>query len=68
MGRKELFDIPVKLLHETKNNDDSPRAWRLTDGTKTDWFPASQCELEPNGDGTHTLTAPEWLLKDKGFI
>src|SRR5712664_3876157 len=58
MGKKELFDITVKLLHET------PLAYRVDTGGKTDWVPKSQCELEPNGDGTHTLTAPTWLLQE----
>lgn len=58
----ELFDIAVEKLAETD------KAWRLTDGAKTDWFPKSQCELEDDGKGNLTLTAPTWLLKSKGFV
>lgn len=62
MGREKLFDIPVQLLVDLE------KAWRLSDGTRDEWFPKSQCELEKNSDGTYTLTGPEWLLKEKGFI
>lgn len=62
MPKPELFDLSCKLLHETR------AAWRIDDGKKTDWFPKSQCELAQESDGTWTLTAPIWLLKEKGFI
>ena len=42
----------------------SPKAWKLFDGTKTEWVPRSL--VENNGDGTFTM--PEWLAKEKGFI
>lgn len=59
MPKSELCDLPVQLLAETD------KAWKLSDGIKTDWFPKSQCELEPNKDSTYTLTVPAWLLLDK---
>lgn len=63
MPSKQLEDISVKLLHET------PRAWCVDDGTKRVWIPKSQAELsEVSASGTFTLTAPRWLLKDKGLI
>lgn len=40
------------------------RAFRLFDGTRTEWVPKSQ--VVDNGDGTFSM--PEWLAKDKGFI
>jgi hypothetical protein len=43
---------------------ETQKAWRLFDGTKTEWVPKSQ--VENNGDGTFTM--PEWLARDKGFI
>jgi hypothetical protein len=58
----KLHDVNVKLVHET------PKAWLVDDGSGEEWFPKSVCELEPRQDGTWDLTAPEWLLKDKGFI
>ena len=53
-----LFDLAAEIKGETD------KAWRLFDGTKTEWVPKSQ--VEDNGDGTFTM--PEWLAKDKGFI
>lgn len=63
MPKKEIFDIAVEVLHTT------PKAWLVTDGTKKDWFPKSQCECEKDDrTGQYTLTAPVWLLKEKGFV
>lgn len=60
---KELEDVTVELRHETE------KAYLVSDGGKEPkWFPKSQCELERNRDGTFTLTAPVWLLKEKGFL
>lgn len=58
MPKRELIDIAAEVRGETD------RAWRLFDGTKTEWVPKSQ--VEQNEDGTFTM--PEWLAKDKGFI
>ena len=58
MPKRELIDITAQVRGETD------RAWRLFDGTKTEWVPKSQ--VEDNADGTYTM--PEWLAKDKGFI
>lgn len=59
MPKNELQDVSVQLLAETD------KAWRLSDGIHTDWFPKSQCELEKNHDSTYTLTVPTWLFLDK---
>lgn len=61
---KELWDGAVDLVGETD------LAYRVDDGGTNgpQWVPKSQCELEKNPDGTHTLTCPMWLAKDKGFI
>lgn len=53
----KLFDLAVEIKGET------PKAYRLFDGTKTEWVPKSQ--VENNGDGTFTM--PEWLAIEKGF-
>jgi len=58
MPKPELIDITAQVRAETA------KAWRLFDGTKTEWVPKSQ--VEQNDDGTFTM--PEWLAKDKGFI
>lgn len=54
----ELTDIAAEIKAETT------KAYRLYDGSKTEWVPKSQ--VENNGDGTFTM--PTWLAKDKGFI
>jgi hypothetical protein len=58
MPKSELFDLAAEIKGETD------RAWRLFDGTKTEWVPKSQ--VQDNGDGTFTM--PEWLAKEKGFV
>lgn len=58
MAQAELFDLAAEVQAET------PKAWRLSDGVKTEWVPKSQ--VEDNGDGTFTM--PIWLAKEKGFI
>lgn len=62
MGRQEHFEITVTLMATTES------AIQVDDGTTTTWLPKSQIEYEKNPDGTYTVTAPEWLLKDKGLI
>ena len=58
MPKRELIDITAQVRGETE------RAYRIFDGTKTEWVPKSL--VEKNEDGTFTM--PEWLAKDKGFI
>jgi hypothetical protein len=58
MPKSELFDLAAEVKGETD------RAWRLFDGTTTEWVPKSQ--VENNRDGTFTM--PLWLAKDKGFV
>lgn len=58
MSKYTLFDLAAQLV------DESDKAVRLFDGTKTEWMPKSQAQ--DNGDGTWTI--PEWLAKEKGFI
>ncbi len=67
-ARSDLKDIEVFIRRETE------KAWGIAAdrGRASDliWVPKSQCEFEP-GDGSDkpgTLTAPEWLLKEKGLI
>ena len=58
MAKRELIDIAAEVRGETD------RAWRLYDGSTTEWVPKSQ--VEDNKDGTFTM--PQWLAHDKGFI
>lgn len=64
--RSDLEDIEVTLRRET------PMAWGFAnpDGGDIIWLPKSQCEFE-GGDPPRclgTLTAPAWILKEKGLI
>ena len=54
----KLIDIAAEVKGETD------RAYRIYDGSKTEWVPKSQ--VENNNDGTFTM--PEWLAQEKGFI
>lgn len=60
--KSDLVDVTVKLLHETD------RAYLVTDDTENLWVPKSQCEIEADTNGTWTLTLPEWLAQEKGFV
>lgn len=57
-GKSDLVDIAAELRGETD------KAFRISDGTRTEWVPKSQ--VERNDDGTFTM--PEWLAHEKGFI
>jgi RNase P/RNase MRP subunit p29 len=54
----KLVDIAGELRGETD------KAYRIFDGTRTEWVPKSQAQM--NDDGTFTM--PEWLAKERGFI
>lgn len=58
MPRSELIDIAAEVRGETE------KAYRLHDGTKTEWVPKQF--VEDNKDGTFAM--PEWIAKEKGFI
>jgi hypothetical protein len=63
MPKSDIFDVAVKLIHETE------KAYLVTaDEKEKVWFPKSMCELEENQDGTYTLTAKTFMLKEKGLI
>lgn len=55
----QLYDFMVEIEVETE------KAWKVNDGTKSDWIPKSQGEYD---EDTQTMTIPEWLAKEKGFI
>jgi len=72
---KQLADVAVKVCSITE------KAIAVADGTievtergdrlKWYWLPKSQIEVDPKDyevDAEVTVTAPEWLLKDKGLI
>ena len=66
-----LIDIECEI----RNDDPTKLAFAITDGSTTEnddgdqvedwvWIPRSQAEI--NDDGT--VTMPEWLALEKGFI
>jgi len=57
MTRSDLADVDVDLVHETDV------AYLVAVGEWKVWVPKSRCEYD---DGT--LTAPKWLLLEKGLI
>lgn len=65
--KSDLIDVTVTIHAETE------KAWLMSDdGTKAraKWVPKSQGEYDPTSAAPHigTLTCPEWLAKEKGFI
>jgi len=61
MTDPKLVDISCEVMGETN------AAYRIYDGTTTEWIPKSQVELHREGRNT-VVVMPEWLAKDKGFI
>lgn len=56
----------LKVTIEVVVKRETERAWGVADprdAGRIQWLPKSQCTLE----GTE-ITAPEWLLKDRGLI
>lgn len=65
---RKLFDITVDKVHETA------KAIKFDDGKTEFWVPKSITwsdgivQLDNNADGSYTLTAPEWWLRDRGLV
>ncbi len=64
--KSDLHDIEVQIHSIT----DKAVLVSLGDRTKAVWMPKSQAELDQSSPtaATGILTAPEWLLLDKGLI
>jgi hypothetical protein len=63
--KSDLVTTPVHLHHVTE------KAWLVSldgDKAKAVWVPKSQAELETAPGEPAILTAPEWLMFDKGLI
>ncbi len=56
--KHDIIEIAADLRRETE------KAFLLYDGSKEAWVPKAQ--VENNGDGT--ISMPEWLAMEKGFI
>lgn len=64
--RSSLIDMPVRLMH-TGNRAVLCVPWSRQH-LEASWFPLSQYEIAANGDGSHTLTGPEWKFRKAGFL
>lgn len=62
MTDPKLIDIAAELLGETN------KAYRIYDGSRTEWVPKSHVEAYRIRDSTWNFTMPEWLAQEKGFI
>lgn len=67
MSAPEIFDITANMIGE------SLKAIKYNNGTKDFWIPKSMIangdvQIETNETGTVTITAPVWLLREKGLI
>ena len=65
-GRSDLVDLEVFVRRETDN------AWGIADPDKAGgiiWLPKACCEIDVDHPSkAATLTAPLWLLTDRGLI
>lgn len=59
LGNSDLVDVAGEIKSETD------KAYRFFDGSRTEWVPKSQCEWDADAK---TMSMPEWLAMDKGFI
>jgi len=66
MSKKQFFEAVCRLKHETE------KAILVVDGDNEYWLPKSQVSFEhdPNSplQDMIIVTAPEWLLKEKGML
>lgn len=66
-NRSNIYDINVIIVRRTDRAVLVEGA--LRDTGEPVWVPLSLIELSDNGDETtHKLSAPEWLLVDKGLL
>lgn len=65
MSQREIADIEVQVHVRTS------KALLVSDDGEKDgavWLPLSQIEVEEKGRGRAVITAPVWLLTDKGLV
>ena len=58
----KVVDVTGEIHGETE------RAVRFFDGDRTVWLPKSQIEISEEGDGTVTVSMPEWLAIEKELV
>lgn len=64
--RSDVTDVRVRIERRTERAVLVSRFAFLKD--EPVWFPLSQVEIAADDDGSHTLTAPDWLLKKEGWL
>ena len=61
--RSDLYDLMVEIKAQTNTQI------LVSDGQREAWLPKSEVEIEPSEiGGIHIVTAPEWLLMDRGLV
>lgn len=61
--KSNIIDIDVILVHETA----SAVLVKDAEDAEPVWLPRSQIEIATEG-AAHVVTAPEWLLVEKGLL
>jgi len=63
--KQRLHDLDVTVIERRERSVKV----RVHSSARYFWFPISQVELSPKEDGRfHTLSAPEWLLNERGIL
>lgn len=69
-ARANLFDVTVRLHHETHPGEKDAGAILVSDTgnrKKAVWLPKAQIEFEIVSGAIITVTLPEWLAIEKGL-
>lgn len=64
-ARSDLHDVTLVLHHETAQ---ALLVSEAGDKRKAVWLPKSQITFDKKPKATVAVTAPEWLLTDKGLL
>ena len=67
--RSDIIDVTVRLVRRSDRAAlCQPARGAFDEHKEPHWFPLSLVEIADNGNGTHTLTCPEWKLRQAGFL
>lgn len=65
MAKSDVVDIEGRIFAET----DRAIMYSITGlSTDAEWLPRSQIEIDNRGPDGTTVTMPEWLAIEKGFV
>ena len=64
-GKSDLVDVALIRFAETAK---AVLAGETLDKSKAAWLPKSQVEIASGDGNSITVTMPQWLAKDKGFV